>query len=108
VTPDLRQLVAAADLAELPELIGQLEIAKALALARLAAPTPALATVPARNLSATEAARRLGVSLPYLYKHAASWPVARRLGKRVVFDSAGLEAWNSGQHPSLTAGRLEG
>lgn len=50
-----------------------------------------------RNLSAKEAAKRLGVSLPYLYKHADDFPFTVHIGNRVVFDSAGIEAWNRGQ-----------
>lgn len=46
-----------------------------------------------RNLSAKEAARRIGVSLPYLYKHARECPFTIRVGRRVVFLASGLEAW---------------
>jgi hypothetical protein len=60
-----------------------------------------------RNLSAREAARRLGVSLPYLYKHAGEFPfkVKGHLGKRVLFDARGLEAWNRGEGGGGSRGR---
>lgn len=54
-----------------------------------------------RNLSAKEAAKRLGISEPMLYKHADEFPFTVRIGERVVFDSAGVEAWNKGQRPNL-------
>lgn len=45
------------------------------------------------NISAKEAARRLGVSKAFLYKNAARLPFTVRIGRRVVFASAGLERW---------------
>jgi excisionase family DNA binding protein len=95
--PDLAALVAQAAPEELPVLIGQLEAAKAAAWARITAPQLAPANGEDRNLSAREAAARLGVSLPYLYKHAHEYPFTVRYGKRVLFSSHGLDAWNRGQ-----------
>lgn len=48
---------------------------------------------PDRNLSARETARRLGVSLPYLYKHADDYPFTVRMGTRVLFSARGLAKW---------------
>lgn len=64
--------------------------------ARLAALGATMATVqtpPSQdaNLSAKEAAKRLGVSVEYLYKHADEFG-AQRIGKRVVFPPQGLTA----------------
>ena len=69
---------------ELPGLIGQLEAAKATAWARLAAPTP---THSERDelLSVLEAARRLGVSEDYLYRHSREYPFTRRRGGSFCF-----------------------
>lgn len=104
---DLRQLVADTAPEDLPALVGKLAEAQAVAMARLttAVPSGESARGDGRNLSAKEAARRLGVSVPYLYKHTNEFPFAVRIGKRVVFDSRGLEAWNNGQRPTLTSER---
>ena len=45
------------------------------------------------NLSAVEAARRLGLSKDWLYRNAATLPFALRIGRRVVFNAVGLEKW---------------
>jgi predicted DNA-binding transcriptional regulator AlpA len=49
---------------------------------------------PEHNLSAKEAAARLGVSTAYLYKNAGRFPFALRTGRRLLFSSRGLERWN--------------
>jgi excisionase family DNA binding protein len=53
-------------------------------------PQPAL---PDENLSAPEAARRLGVSLDWVYKNAKQLPSVR-IGRRLLFPARGLERWN--------------
>ena len=95
---DLAGLVECTPAAELPQLIGDLEAARAAAWARLTAPAPeppldAVRHEP-RNLDVAEAARRLGMSRDWLYRHASELPFALRIGRRVVFDSAALERWN--------------
>lgn len=47
------------------------------------------------NLSVGEAARRLGVSEDYLYRHARRLPFTRRIGRRLLFSAKGLERWNA-------------
>jgi predicted DNA-binding transcriptional regulator AlpA len=94
---DLRSLVEGTPAPELPQLIGELEAAKAVAWARLtarAADTPEAPHTEARNLSIAEAAKRLGMSRDWLYRHASELPFALRIGRRVVFDSLALERWN--------------
>jgi predicted DNA-binding transcriptional regulator AlpA len=95
---DLRSLVECTPAHEVPQLIGDLEAAKAVAWVRLTAPAAdAPFDVPvqeARNLDVTEAAKRLGMSRDWLYRHAAELPFAVRIGRRVVFDSVALERWN--------------
>lgn len=95
---DLRSLVESTPAPELPELIGDLETAKAVAWARLTAPSIDELTEPpgteARNLDVAEAAKRLGMSRDWLYRHASELPFAVRIGRRVVFDSLALERWN--------------
>jgi predicted DNA-binding transcriptional regulator AlpA len=95
---ELDSLVESTPSPELPGLIGDLEAAKAAAWARLTAPTtdhaPDAPTPEARNLDATEAARRLGMSRDWLYRNAPRLPFTVRIGRRVVFDSLALERWN--------------
>jgi hypothetical protein len=88
------QLVQAAPNEELPQLLGALAQAQAVALARITAGRPPES---ARNLSAREASERLGVSVSWLHKNAARLPFALRIGRRLVFDSARLERWTRRQ-----------
>jgi hypothetical protein len=46
------------------------------------------------NLPVREAARRLGVSPSYLYRHFAKLPFGVRIGRRKLFSARGLERWN--------------
>ena len=95
---DIRSLVDETPAPELPQLIGELEAARAAAWARLTAPAADKATdvigQEARNLDITEAAKRLGISKDWLYRHASDLPFALRIGRRLVFDSVALERWN--------------
>lgn len=92
---DLEALVARADVAELPDLIGELEAARARAWARLTAPAPPprkeLAALP-HHVSVAEAAEALGVSRQWLY-HSENLPFVRRLGRRVVVDVRLAAEW---------------
>jgi predicted DNA-binding transcriptional regulator AlpA len=95
---ELRSLVEGTPAPELPQLIGDLEAARAAAWARLTAPgadkRPDAPGQEARNLDVAEAAKRLGISRDWLYRHASELPFALRIGRRVVFDSLALERWN--------------
>lgn len=51
------------------------------------------AQVADENLSVEEAARRLGISKDYVYRHARRLPFTRRVGRRLLFSSRGLAAW---------------
>jgi predicted DNA-binding transcriptional regulator AlpA len=92
---------------ELDRLIGESAPAErpALALAltaRLGALAAGMAATPPaerpgdqtadENLSAQEAARRLGLSTDYLYR--SKLPFKVRIGRRVLFSAKGLERWN--------------
>jgi predicted DNA-binding transcriptional regulator AlpA len=93
---DLRALVEAAAFEELPALAGRLREAELLVEARLraAAPPPTSHAMEAdTNISAKEAARRLGVSPSYIYKNAKRLPFACKVGRRTVFSARGLERW---------------
>jgi len=93
---DLNTAVARASVVELPGLIGDFEAAKAAAWARLVeGPAPqSLTEAPDRNVSAAEAARRLGMSRDWLYRNAAKLPFTVKIGRRVLFSARGLERWN--------------
>src|SRR5262249_35040761 len=95
---NLRSLVEDTPAPELPQLIGELEAARAAAWARITAPAAGkpsdLSDQEARNLDITEAARRLGISRDWLYRHASELPFALKIGRRLVFDSLALERWN--------------
>ena len=78
---ELHSIVESTPAAELPQLIGELEAARAAAWARLNAPAaeplPDAPRQEPRNLDIAEAARRLGMSRDWLYRHAAELPFAR-------------------------------
>jgi hypothetical protein len=85
-------LTAAQTLApgELPRLLGELEEIRATALARLAAPLPQLQSHD-MLLDVEQAASRLGVSRDYLYRNHAKFTFTRRIGKRLLFSSLGID-----------------
>jgi hypothetical protein len=74
---------------DLPALIGQLAQAHATALARLTVPT--IQPEHDELLSVTEAARRLGVSVDYLYSHHSQYPFTRRQGRKLLFSALGID-----------------
>lgn len=85
-------LIAARELpaAELPRFLGELEEIRCTAMSRLTAPAPGIA--PADELlGVEEAARRLGMSKDYLYRHHNILGFTRRMGKRLLFSSLGIE-----------------
>jgi predicted DNA-binding transcriptional regulator AlpA len=96
----LDQAATQAPLGTLPALIGQLVALEERVRLRLrqGAPTSTAHAARDENLSAAEAARRLGISRNWLYSHASSLPFALRIGRRIVFSSHGLERWNRQRH----------
>ena len=82
---------------DLPGLIGTLAMEQARAMARLTAPamSRAGAAEPAEdvNLSVSEAARRLGVSVDWVYRHRDKLPRVR-IGRRLLFPRSALDRWN--------------
>jgi predicted DNA-binding transcriptional regulator AlpA len=72
-------------------LYGELETAKAAVWLKLAVPSPIQA--PDHLLSIDEAARRLGSSIDYLYRHKDNYPFTRRNGRAVRFSSNGIDAY---------------
>lgn len=76
---------------DLPELLGDLEVVRTTALARLAAPV----TAPTADemLDVEQAAARMNLSKDYLYRHHKRFPFARRIGRKILFSSAGLDSF---------------
>ena len=70
-----------------------------LTTAMVAEPTRSSAPsgIPDQNLSAAEAAFRLGMSRDWVYRHARKLPFASKIGSRLVFSEKGLERWNRRQ-----------
>lgn len=86
--------IRAADAHELPAIVGELEALKAVAWSRMIAPPRERDEGADLNVSADEAARRLGLSKDYLYRHADELPFTVKIGRRVLFSARGLEKWN--------------
>ncbi len=82
-----RQLAAA----DLPAFIGELEQVRVTALARITNPT--IQTLPDELLEVPEAAHRLGVSPDYLYRNSKKFPFTRRMGRKLLFSSTGLDSY---------------
>lgn len=84
----------------LPSLLGRLAEAEAIVRVRLnTVPTPAGGQKPHpdEHVAVEEAARRLGISPKYVYKHADRLPFVRRIGRRVVCSTRGLQDWSEKQ-----------
>ena len=75
--------------AEIPALLGELEQIRVTALARLS--PPAVVCPPDKLLDVGATARRLGISRDYLYRHQRKFPFARRIGRKLLFSSSGLD-----------------
>ncbi len=75
---------------QLPELLGELEQVRVTAMARLAAPVIMQPSVD-RLLGVGEAAKRMGVSEDYLYRHHQEFSFTTRMGRKLLFSSAGIE-----------------
>jgi predicted DNA-binding transcriptional regulator AlpA len=96
--PDLAaQLRQLADrLAELEpaQVVGELEALRVVAFQEAIRP-PAPRPAPSNGLAVAAVMQRTGMSKDWLYREARAGrlPFARRLGRRVVFDEAGLARW---------------
>src|SRR5882724_2990897 len=85
-------LMLAKDLpsADLPRLLGEIREIEATAVARLS--TPAVSQ-PDELLTVEQAAARLNLSKDYLYRHSRRLPFARRIGRKLLFSSNGLDSY---------------
>jgi hypothetical protein len=73
-------------------LIVQLAARLAMLGAKLSSmPTPMLAA-PDENVDVEEGARRLGMSVRYVYRHQASLPIVR-IGRRLLLSSRGIDEY---------------
>ena len=90
--------------AELPRFLGEIEEIRCTAMARLVTPAPAQCSEADRLLSVYEASLRLGVAKDYLYRHGGNMPFTRRIGRRLLFSSLGIERYIQHQN-GLTATR---
>jgi len=76
---------------ELPRLLGDLAEISATAHARLA--SPSVEARPDELMSVERTAHRLGVSKDFLYRNSERYPFTRRQGRKLLFSSAGLDAY---------------
>jgi hypothetical protein len=93
---ELRRLLIAA--LELPAeqmagLLGEVEEFKCKAMVRLV--MPAHPSGPDELLDIEEAARRLGTSKDYLYRHSRQFAFTRRMGRKLLFSALGIELYIS-------------
>jgi excisionase family DNA binding protein len=88
---------------QLARFLGDLEEIRCIAMARLTAP-PTMRAESDQLLSVEEASSRLGVSKDYLYRHREEFTFTRRMGRKLLFSSSGIER-HIGQQNSLTAKR---
>jgi excisionase family DNA binding protein len=74
---------------QLPELLGELEVVRSTAMMKLTAPISAQPHD--ELLSIEQASERLGMSTDYLYRHSKTLPFTRRMGRKLLFSSLGIE-----------------
>jgi excisionase family DNA binding protein len=84
-------LAETSSLGEIPALLGELEQIRVTALARLS--VPVAAGPPDELLDVAVAAKRLGVSEDYLYRHQSKFPFVRKIGRKLLFSSSGLDKY---------------
>jgi len=100
-TSELEAVLNAAralDPGDLPRFLGHLEEIRATALARLTTPA-AQPAVHDELLDVKEAAKRLGVSVKYLYSNHARLPFTRSMGNRRLFSAQGIEKYIRANKP---------
>ncbi len=94
---ELKEEIANLTPEQVPDVLGQLEQLKAVAWAQLLTPNgrnpSAGVQAPDELVNAREAARRLGLSLDYVYRHARQLPFTVRVGRQLRFSSRGIERY---------------
>jgi hypothetical protein len=77
---------------QLPEFLGTLETARAVAYSRLHAPAPSVR--PDDQLIGIDAAAGLlSLSKSYLYQHSTALPFTRRIGNKLLFSTQGIQEY---------------
>jgi excisionase family DNA binding protein len=71
--------------------LGELEEIRCTATVRLGAPMRGQSSQAERLLNVEQAAQRLGVSKDYLYRHRNGFPFTRRMGRKLLFSSSGID-----------------
>jgi predicted DNA-binding transcriptional regulator AlpA len=91
-------LIAARNLPaeDLAAFLGAVEEVRCTALARLT--SPSLSAAPDTLLNVDDAAVRMGMSPGYLYRHHADFPFSRRIGRRLLFSSRGIDEYLRRRH----------
>lgn len=101
--PDVAALVAdptQVPLERIPEVIGELERAKAVLWSRLTSPVPvSQRAADDRLLSAQQVHEQTQLSVAWMYRHANALPFTRRVGRKVLFSQAGLTKWLATRRP---------
>ncbi len=96
ISERLQALAARCEGLEPDALVGELEALKFAVWMQAAAPRPTPPTTgPSRALNVADVVQRTGMSRDWLYREARAGrlPFARRLGRRLTFDEAGLTRW---------------
>lgn len=75
----------------IPELRGELARFDTLLLSRLMTAGKDQEPADDQLLDVPEAARRMGISEDYLYRHHKDFPFTRHIGRKVLFSAKGLE-----------------
>ncbi|HWR14960.1 MAG TPA: hypothetical protein VN577_09030 [Terriglobales bacterium] len=76
---------------QVPELLGELEVIRATATMKLT--VPAIAPHHDELLSVEAAAERLSMSTDYLYRNSHKLPFTRRMGRKLLFSSLGINQY---------------
>jgi excisionase family DNA binding protein len=85
------QLAKNLPLESLPEFFADLEHIRMAAFARMVIPTSE--AIRDELLDVEQAAARMNVSMDYLYRRHKRLPFTRRMGKRLLFSSNGLDSF---------------
>jgi excisionase family DNA binding protein len=78
---------------QLPRLLGELEEIRCTAVARLSAQVSLNPSGLDQLVRIGEAAKRLNISEDYLYRHSRELPFTKRIGRNLLFSSAGIERY---------------
>jgi len=77
---------------QLPILLGEIEEVRCTAMVRLTSPE-STQSVEDRLVDVEEASLRLGISQDYLYRNSGDYPFTRRMGRRLLFSSVGIDKY---------------